>query len=229
MNPAKRFSSLFDYDDPSSFVNKRRRKRANYFNSLLRQLSPSKPVTILDLGGGVGYWRATGFPDPARYHLTLLNLTPEALPPDVSGVVSVKGDAQRLDFRDREFDIVFSNSVIEHIASPEGRIQMANEVRRVAKRYFVQTPSKWFPLEPHSRIPLFQFFPRYLRALLISRCNVHWFPGKPTFAGCLEVSDSIRLLSLREFRTLFPESTIHKEYLFGMVKSYTAVHGWDKP
>lgn len=228
MNSAKLFSSLFDYDDPSSFVNRRRKKRADDFNALLHQIPFSRLITILDLGGGAGYWKAMGFLDPARYHVTLLNLTPEPLPPEVNGFVSMKGDAQCLQFRDKEFDVVFSNSLIEHIVSPEGRIRMADEVRRVGRRYFVQTPSRWFPLEPHSRIPLFQFFPRYVRALLIYLFDVYWFPGKPTFAGCLEVSDSIRLLSLGEFKTLFPESKIHKEYLCGMVKSYTAVSGWDK-
>jgi hypothetical protein len=66
MNPAKRFSSLLDYNDPFSFANGRRKKRADYFNSLLHRLPFSRPITILDLGGGLGYWKAMGFPDPTR-------------------------------------------------------------------------------------------------------------------------------------------------------------------
>lgn len=52
-------------------------------------------------------------------------------------------------FQDNEFDAVFSNSVIEHVGDYEAQRQMANEIMRVGKRYFVQTPNFYFPIEPH--------------------------------------------------------------------------------
>ncbi len=71
----------------------------------------------------------------------------------------MQADGTQLPFGDREFDIAFSNSVIEHVP-PELQAAFAAEVSRVADRYFVQTPNRYFPIEPHYQLPLFQFLPR---------------------------------------------------------------------
>jgi len=55
--------------------------------------------------------------------------------------------------QDGEFDLVFSNSVIEHVGDFERMRQFVHEARRVAKSYWIQTPSKWFPIEPHCGMP----------------------------------------------------------------------------
>jgi 2-polyprenyl-3-methyl-5-hydroxy-6-metoxy-1,4-benzoquinol methylase len=70
-------------------------------------------------------------------------------------------------FQNDEFDIVFSNSVIEHVGSYEEQNLMASEVRRVGKRYFIQTPNLFFPIEPHFLFPFFQFLPLDYRVTLI--------------------------------------------------------------
>jgi ubiquinone/menaquinone biosynthesis C-methylase UbiE len=227
VNPLKNiFPKLFDYNDPASCVNALRRRRSRRFLALLETIRSELPIQILDVGGGYGYWAMTGLLDDSRYHITLLNLTPASLPTGKGGFSSLAGDATQLQFGDMAFDVVFSNSVIEHIPTRRGQQTMAAEVRRVGKRYFIQTPSKWFPLEPHSHLPLFQFFPRHLRALLIYLFNINWFPRARPFAACLEVADSIHMLSLGEMRALFPEAKIYKETLAGITKSYMAVDGW---
>ena len=69
---------------------------------------------------------------------------------------SIKGDATNLsNFKDNQFDIVFSNSLIEHLYTYENMKLMANETMRVGKKFFVQTPNKYFPIEPHY---FFHFF-----------------------------------------------------------------------
>ena len=88
--------------------------------------------------------------------------------------VSVRvADATKLPFADREFPLAFSNSVIEHI--PE-KLQpaFADEIRRVAVRYYVQTPNRWFPIEPHYQFPLFQFFPERLQRWLNAHFTLGW-------------------------------------------------------
>ena len=67
---------------------------------------------------------------------------------------------------DNEFDIVFSNSVIEHVGDFWKQKLFSSEIQRVGKRYFVQTPSFWFPYEPHTLIPFYQFFPVNIKMLL---------------------------------------------------------------
>ena len=69
-----------------------------------------------------------------------------------------RADGTQLPFADGSFPIVFSNSVIEHV--PKGlQPAFAREIRRVGDRYFVQTPNRWFPIEPHYQMPFVHFLP----------------------------------------------------------------------
>lgn len=86
------------------------------------------------------------------------------------------GDARDLTaFGDKEFDIVFSHSVIEHVGGFEDQRRMANEIKRVGKRYFLQTQNRFFTMETHFLVPMFQFFPVWLKVLLISHFDLGWF------------------------------------------------------
>jgi hypothetical protein len=127
------------------------------------------------------------------------------------------------DIPDLAYDVVFSNSVIEHLGSLENQQRMASEARRVGRRYYIPTPSRTFPLEPHYLFPLAQFLPRSVGIQI----GAHWkfgsycTPGDLTAAA--RVADEIRLLSLREMRDLFPGATLHLERLGPLLKSITAV------
>ena len=67
------------------------------------------------------------------------------------------GDATDLSpFKDKSFDIVHSNSVIEHLYNFENQKKMASEIMRVGQKHIVQTPNKYFFLEPH--LSYFPFF-----------------------------------------------------------------------
>jgi hypothetical protein len=106
------------------------------------------------------------------------------------------------------------------------RERMANEIRRVGRRYFVQTPSRSFPIEPHFLFPFYQFLPRGLRVWLLMHFSLGWFPKAATRVEAEAVVDSIELLDEREMRQLFPEARIARERLLGLTKSLTAYHGW---
>lgn len=121
----------------------------------------------------------------------------------------VEADARALPFQDRSFDIAYSNSLVEHL-EPEDRQRFAAEVRRVAGRYFVQTPNKWFPVEPHALLPLFQFLPRSFRKRL-------W-----RFGVSKNPFEDIRLLDARELARLFPDAVILRERLGPLTKSLIA-------
>ena len=221
------FPFLFSYSYNRSFVNKLRQKRHLFFLNFIQHissLSAASVVRILDIGGTYHYWKSAGLLDHTRYHLTLLNIDAEYLPETIKGFSTVDGNAMSLDYPNNYFDIVFSNSVIEHMGSRQGQMRMAREVQRVGRSYYIQTPSKWFLLEPHCRIPFFQFLPKYFRAFLIYKFKINYFPTKSTYTECLKVSDSTIMLSYREFKSLFTEAEIIKETLFGITKSYTAVY-----
>ena len=120
----------------------------------LNALMPSfKTAHILDVGGTLSFWRTM----PVRpSSLSIINSDPtieeapmnagqrEGSPPTV-----LRGDGCALPFEDSSFDIVFSNSVIEHVGSWERQVAFAQECRRVGRKLWVQTPAYTFPFEPH--------------------------------------------------------------------------------
>ena len=133
------------------------------------------------------------------------------------------GNGLSLEYKKGEVDLIFSNSVIEHVGSYENQQIFAGEVRRVSDKYIVQTPSIWFPLEPHSLIPLFQFLPHPIRALLIMTFNINYFPKAKTYKAAIKVSHSTLMFTHKRFKQLFPEAEIQVERFLGIPKSYTAI------
>lgn len=193
--------------DPGSLGSKFRNKRMQLFLDCVERLE--KPLKILDVGGKEQTWISIGFNDDPNYDITLLNLSAQET--KSSNIKGVAGDGTNMkEYATDSFDIVFSNSVIEHLFSKENQKKMANEIQRVGKYYFVQTPNKYFFIEPHYLFPFFQFIPKKIGYKILTKTKLS--RGKkwdPEFAkGYLE---EIRLLSLKEMKHLFPGSAIWKE------------------
>lgn len=167
---------------------------------------------IIDVGAG---WGAALERFNDTNPIVAIDLSPQ--PSDwmaSANITVVQGDGTKLPFADDEFDIAFSNSVIEHVPA-ELQPAFAAEVSRVAKRYFVQTPNRYFPIEPHYQVPLFQFLPERVRRALNRRFTLGW-QGKGHW-------EEINLLSAGDLRKLFPDAEIKREQLFGLTKSLMAV------
>src|SRR5215472_14037858 len=81
---------------------------------------------ILDVGGTPANWLLA----PVRPRVTLLNM-PRGQERGDPGFTFVSGDGCQLPFRDQSFEIVFSNSVIEHVGSRDQQRRFAEEIRRV--------------------------------------------------------------------------------------------------
>lgn len=220
-----RFLKLFvDHTKQDSFVNKLRKKRFALLENRIKQLASEKETFhLLDIGGDIAYWKHVGW-NSDNCHIHLLNLYENRIEDkDAANYHTIVGNALGLPFQKGKFDLVFSNSVIEHVGSYENQKKFAEEVTRICDRYIIQTPSLWFPLEPHSVIPLFQFIPHRLRALFIMTFNINYFPKKSTYKEALVVSRSTLMFTRKRFRKLFPDAEIQVEKLFGIPKSYTAV------
>lgn len=202
-----------------------RKRRFAFFLSLLRAVP--RPSRILDVGGTREFWDMMGSEAVGDAHVTLLNLA--AQPGSVRGFASVAGDARDLSrYADSHFDVVFSNSVIEHLGPDFADQQrMADEITRVGKRYFVQTPNRYFPLEPHFLVPGFQFFPLSLRVWLVSNFNMGWYRRIPDKAKARREVESVSLLSRSDLRRLFPRAEIYEERIAGLTKSFVAYGGWE--
>ena len=195
-----------------------RLRRFQFFQSLLDTLS--RPIRILDIGGTEAYWTLMHFNDQ-EVHITLLNLTAEP----VSGNIfeSVAGNATDLSaYADGSFDIVFSNSVIEHLFTKEAQTKMANEVRRVGTHYFIQTPNYYFPVEPHWVFPFFQFLPFSVRVWMTRKFSLGHIGKIDNIAAAVNQVKEIRLLTKKDMQQLFPGASIYEEKFFGLTKSVIA-------
>jgi SAM-dependent methyltransferase len=109
--------------------------------------------------------------------------------PGYPGPFVVADAAEHLPFGDAEFDLAYSSSVLEHIP-PERRQRFADEVKRVARGWYVQTPAYSFPVEPHALLPFAHWLPPEVR-------RPYWRLGA---AGSWE---DVRLLRRAEVEALF--------------------------
>jgi len=135
-------------------------------------------------------------------------------------IKSIEYDGTILPFDDNTFDIVFSNSTIEHVGDLNKQKLFAMEVERVGRKHFIQVPSYWFIFEPHAQIPFFQFLPNYFKKLVLNVYN------RSTYS--VDELVSIRLLKKSEIKSLFPGSKIVTERFFLMPKSYYIITSANK-
>jgi hypothetical protein len=112
-------------------------------------------------------------------------------------------------------------------ADSEDQRRMANEVQRLAPRYFLQTPNRYFPIEPHFLFPCFQFLPLALRIWLVMHFEIGNYKKFTDRRQALEAVATIRLLTRKELEGLFPGAQIYEECFYGLVKSYIVYSGWD--
>lgn len=196
-----------------------RRKRFKHFLQIVEQFK--KKVTVLDVGGWESNWEVEEFADTSN-QIILLNT--EKYETHHSGISSVVGDARNMnEFMDQSIDIVFSNSVIEHLGTFENQLKMANEVNRIGKKYFIQTPSYYFPIEPHFLFPFFHWFPISIRIFMVQHLSLGYFKKQETKKDAEKLVREHRLLKKKEFKSLFPDAQIITERFMGFAKSYIAI------
>jgi hypothetical protein len=212
-------NSIFDPQNINSVNQNFREKRFLFFKTLLQKVNLDRPIEILDIGGEQSYWEKMNFTESNEYNITLLNL--ELTPVRFRNFSSIKGDASDLSiFSDKHFDIIFSNSVIEHLFSKEKQKLMANEVRRVGKWFYIQTPNFFFPLEPHWLFPFFQFLPFKMRVFLTENFNLGHYKKTKSKEAAIQRVNEVKLLTENEMKKLFPEGKVKREYFLGFVKSF---------
>lgn len=208
------------HDVYGPFLTHFRRRRIDL---LVRTLELDARTRILDVGGSAIFWKQleTWFPS-AMPRITILNVSaaPANLPPYIGWV---QADGCRLPFRDQAFDLAFSNSVIEHVGNLDFQQTFASEIRRVARRYWVQTPDPRFLIEPHYIAPFLHWLPKGARRMLLRRCSVWGWVARPTRQDIEKIVAEIRLVRPREFRHMFPDARILVERLAGLPKSLIAV------
>jgi hypothetical protein len=201
------------------------RRRARRWRWLVQTFPDLDQMSVIDLGGTVSTWLRA--PVRAR-HVHVVNLSaPPAEVPEWAEVE--RGDACALPahIANRRYDLVFSNSVIEHVGGHERRLRFAESVHALADAHWVQTPYRYFPIEPHWLAPGLQFLPVAMRASVAHRWPLAYTPGRPKQAVLRTVLWT-ELLDRTQMRHYFPDSVLRSERVIGLTKSLIAVGGADR-
>ncbi|MEP7360054.1 MAG: methyltransferase domain-containing protein [Chloroflexota bacterium] len=196
------------------------RSRRSRLARFMRLMAPRDDERVLDVGVTDKAWRSSNFleawyPWPKQ----ITGVAPARVAaftatfPDVKFVVA---DGRDLPFGDAEFDIGFSNAVIEHVGSRDEQRRFAAEITRTCERVFLCTPNRWFPVDPHTLLPFVHWLPRKVRdPLLRATGNAQW-------AG----EELLNPLGARDLARLFPAGTnvrIERQRVLGLTSVLIAV------
>jgi SAM-dependent methyltransferase len=174
---------------------------------------------ILDVGGGVFPWNELA----PTAKITILNKDRHhSLPslPDHCRWEFIYGDGTNLPYKDASFDLVFSNSVIEHVGNSDAQQKFAKEMLRVGKRIYCQTPNKWFLVEPHLIALFIHWLPFSVLRKIVRLGSVWGLVTKPDQTEIDRCLKSIKLLTYNEMVDLFPNCTLRRETVLGLTKSF---------
>lgn len=201
-----------------------RERKLELFNE---HMKPATHAKILDLGAQIsGEGQDVQFIDwyPWKESITAVNISQahaDAIKKRYPAVDARVADARRLPWPDKHFDIVFSNAVIEHVGGEMDQRQMASEIMRVGKRWFVTTPNRWYPFEFHMRLPFVTWLPRhgYLRFSEITYYSSA--AGRYIWGG--RYAAPLRLLGAGDLKRYFPNSRIIKQRVTFMAETLIVV------
>ncbi len=207
MNPVSGLSGrLFDWRH-RRFValgNRFREQRVRFFVEQFVE----DAETILDVGYGYGQF------EDALTRLGLENrvIALDIVPRDVSRHRNISAfvlaDVTNLPFADQSIDVIYCNSIIEHVGDRQVQRRALAEIARVGRKFFVQTPYRHFPIEPHHLLPFFQYFPRSVQQWLGRKILGHY-----ELVWLLDRSDA------RELASIDTRIAVWEEKVLGLTKS----------
>ncbi len=138
--------------------------------------------TILDVGfaaaaGPDGYQNTLEHSIENLSRVTGLSLDPV---PEISpfpGMTMIQYGGGVFPFSDGEFELCWSNAVLEHVGTDTQMIEFLREIARVGRHSFVTTPNRWFPVEPHTKLPLVHFLPKSVFDKILRKTGKSWAAG----------------------------------------------------
>jgi hypothetical protein len=218
MNDSNKSLRNLIVDGPASIGQRMRSRRWEWFRDQFPEIGS---MSVIDLGGTAEAWLRAPV-RPASVHV--VNLEPESANPAAEWIRAEQGDACNLPghILSGTYDMVFSNSVLEHVGGHVQRMKFAESVHKLASAHWVQTPYRYFPVEPHWLFPGFQFLSLAARAQ-VSRAWPLAHSKSASRSDGLEAAMGVELLSRSEMAYYFPSSVIRAERIVGMTKSVIAI------
>lgn len=208
------------------------KKRLELFYGFLKKFN-RKPIRIIDLGGTVTFWKNWAISDDGSLQITLINnhhIDKEAVGYDNSlkYIQEIIKDATTLNVDDyKNYDVIFSNSMIEHLESWDMQKKICQEIENSGISYFIQIPNKKSIIDPHFPhllVPFFAMYPKKLQAYLLT---IHGFNG----GRSMSYPDSIVRMGYynpideRMLRKLLPGGNLVPESFLGMSASLIMTKG----
>lgn len=224
-------NTLRDYSNPSSIGSKFRKKRFKHIENLVEKVLKSKnKCNILDIGGSAQYWNLMNAKLLKKCVVTVLNIEkPRGVDPreqvPLNGIFKFEcGDGRNLNsIKDKQYDIAHSNSVIEHVGKIYDMQRFTDELTRVGKYYYLQTPNFWFPIEPHYGVPFIHWLPVLIRARLLAKWNIGFNKKFPTLLAGYDYAEFINLIDQNTLKSMLPAANFRKEKILFFTKSIIAI------
>ena len=207
-----------------------REQRLKLFTEFMRGATGC--IRLIDLGGTVRFWENWGLGKQPLFDVTLVNNhdldkdhanDPITLP----NIRRLSADVLTLTAADfAEYDVIFSNSLIEHLPGRELQRKLARAIVESGRPYFLQTPNKRSPLDPHfprPYVPFFATYPRALQARLLSWSALGSGSVAPNYEAALVRLKNYYPLTASDVRQLFPQARIVLERPLGVPMSIIAM------
>jgi len=134
------------------------------------------------------------------------------------GAKFVQYNGGEFPFEDKQFDICFSSAVLEHVGERDSQAFFISECIRVAKKVYLTTPNRYFPIEMHTMLPLIHLLPQPTHQKLLRLLKMeHW-----------SKIENLNLMTKKELFSLLPEqyikkSEIHFNRLLGIASNLIMV------
>jgi hypothetical protein len=208
---------LADPNSAHSFSARARRRRWSEFE---RRFPDIGEMSVIDLGGTSAYWTSS----PTRPgSLTLLNLFSQE-PPWADGTNVIVGSACEPppELAGQKYDLVVSNSVIGSVGGHEMRRRFSGVVFQLGQHHWIQTPNRYFPIDPVFLFPLFAVLPFRARCA-VSRRWPFGIRQAESYEAAAEYVLTLEFLTEAELRHYFPNDDIWRERFAGFTKSLVAI------
>ncbi len=143
----------------------RERKAEKLLGVLRPHLPERESLRLLEIGTGAGWMAAhLGRQVSPTLYVSSVDVVDQRSTTEGFRFVQVEGSL--LPFSDREFDVVISNHVIEHVGEAAAQELHLREIARVLAAdgiVYLATPKRWQVVEPHFRLAFLSWLPKWLR------------------------------------------------------------------
>lgn len=195
------------------------KSRKRKYDEFIQRMSLTPETTILDVGvadrehSPYDNYLEKRYPYPSQITaLSIQNVSEfNKRYPLVNTVIYGGG---RFPFQDKEFSVIHSNAVIEHVGNHERQLDFINEIARCGERFYFSTPAREFLIEIHTNRPIIHWLPKRACDHLLTKSGKAWAAG-----------DYMHLLTKSALRKLMQQAQINEyqiitHHLFGMPYQY---------